>query len=1024
MNRTTRFVLVRTTLILAAISIWNPGLSEVLSGNRPGNRVERKVKKWENPLNEWIHVGKIKIDSVRVAEQEKVIRYFFSVPLSYIPVREENCMLIEQSLRNVLPRKARTWKVEVLTNGRRLQELIPNSMRNWTPIDSSRLPLTRKSERIPLVRESASTAPVSGLYNNHIALWGSHGYYYESKLDRWEWQRARLFSTVEDIFTKSITLSFLVPMLEKSGASVWLPQEREWQTREAIADNDCSTGGARMTIPDGISYKSVTPGFLWKDTLVSGDNPFTLGTSLLFEASAEEEQEIICYPMPEAGEYGVTVSYQSFDNSSPEVQLTVHTLAGEREFLVNQKMGGGTWIYLGSFDFQGDGNTPPEKRSVTISLKGKPGEVISVDAIRFGGGMGNVARRPSGIISANVRSVDDTNGPGAEMSADPEMFSLKKSGKSRHREAARYYLQYAGFPDTLVYSLNDGKNDYNDDYQSRGEWVNYLMGKPNGPLKNREAGGLKVPVDLAFAFHTDAGITPGDSIIGTLGIYSTWADSGKFPDGSSRMASRDLSDLIQTQIVEDIRSLYNPHWTRRGLWDRQYSESWRPNVPVMLLELLSHQNLADMKYGLDPGFQFSVARAVYKGMLRFLTYQEGRTCVVHPLPVDSFALALLGDTAVRLSWHPVADPLEPSASPVKYKVYSQVNGLGFDNGMLVSGTMVVISLKQGAGDYDFRVTAINDGGESFPSETLSAGIAPNPKGTVLIVNAFDRVCAPVAFDNGHTAGLEWWNDQGVPWNYNTGYTGLQYDFNRKSDWTDDDNPGWGSSYGDMENVRIRGNTFDFPGVHGRLVRALGYHYVSVSDEVFCSNSFDAAGYVAADIILGKEKSIPALKDSTLFYFVVYTTSFMEKLRKITGDGMNLILSGAFTGSDFALRKDTVAARFAREILHFSHRTGHASKGGSFYSTDYVKKWFDLKGDFNTRFHPEIYTVEAPDGIEPAGNGAVTAFRYGENNVSAGIAFMAKNKGIVLGFPLETIIDHGTRLEMMRQIFRFFEPDEK
>jgi hypothetical protein len=1020
MNRTTSFILVRTTLILTAILIWNPGLSEDISGDRLGKRFERMLKKWENPLKGWSHVGKIKIDSVRVAEQEKVIRYFFNVPLSYIPVREENCMLIEQSLRNVMPRKARTWEVEILTNGRRLQDLIPNSMRKSTLIDTSRLPLTQKAERIPLIREPSSIVPMSGLYKNHIAIWGSHGYYYESKLDRWEWQRARLFSTVEDIFTKSITLSFLVPMLEKSGATVWLPHEREWQTREAIADNDWSTGGSHMKIPEGVLYKQVSPGFLWKDTLVAGDHPFAQGTSLIFEASAEEEREIICYPMPEGGEYGVTVSYQSYGNSSPEVQYTINTLAGKRKFLVNQKIGGGTWIYLGTFDFQGDGNTPPEQRSVTISLRGKPGEVISVDAVRFGGGMGTVARRPAESISANVKSVDDVQGPGTETAADPELFTLKTSGKSRYREAARYYLQYAGFPDTLVYSLNEGKNDYNDDYQSRGEWVNYLMGNPNGPIKNRKAEGLKVPVDLAFAFHTDAGLTPGDSTIGTLAIYSTWADSGKFPDGSSRMASRDLSDLIQTQIVGDIRALFNQQWTRRGLWDRQYSESWRPNVPVMLLELLSHQNLADMKFGLDPRFQFSVARAVYKGMLRFLSYQEGRTCVVHPLPVDNFALAFIGDSAVRLTWHPVTDPLEPTASPVRYKVYSQVNGLGFDNGIVVSDTMAVIVMKQGAGDYDFRVTAINDGGESFPSETLSAGLAENPKGTVLIVNAFDRVCAPATFDNGHTAGLEWWNDQGVSWNYNTGFTGLQYDFNRKSDWTDDDNPGWGSSYGDMEDLRIRGNTFDFTTVHGKLIRSLGYRYVSISDEVFCSDRFDASGFTAIDIILGEEKSTPSLKDTSIFDFTVYSAPFMDKLRKISQDGTNLLLSGAYTGSDFALRKDTVAARFAREVLHFNHRTSHASKGGSFYSTDYVKKWFHLKGDFNTCYHPDIYTVEAPDGIEPAGNGAVTAFRYGENNVSAGIAFRAKNKGVVLGFPIETIIDHGIRLEMMRQVFRFFE----
>ena len=33
--------------------------------------------------------------------------------------------------------------------------------------------------------------------------------------------------------------------------------------------------------------------------------------------------------------------------------------------------------------------------------------------------------------------------------------------------------------------------------------------------------GLNIPVNMAFAFHSDAGTTLNDSIIGTLGIYYT-----------------------------------------------------------------------------------------------------------------------------------------------------------------------------------------------------------------------------------------------------------------------------------------------------------------------------------------------------------------------------------------------------------------------------------------------------------------------------------------------------------------------
>ena len=38
-----------------------------------------------------------------------------------------------------------------------------------------------------------------GLDGNIVAVWPSHGWYFEPYLNRWEWQRARLFHTVEDM---------------------------------------------------------------------------------------------------------------------------------------------------------------------------------------------------------------------------------------------------------------------------------------------------------------------------------------------------------------------------------------------------------------------------------------------------------------------------------------------------------------------------------------------------------------------------------------------------------------------------------------------------------------------------------------------------------------------------------------------------------------------------------------------------------------------------------------------------------
>ena len=105
------------------------------------------------------------------------------------------------------------------------------------------------------------------------------------------------------------------------------------------------------------------------------------------------------------------------------------------------------------------------------------------------------------------------------------------------------------------------------------------------------------------------------------------------PDGL-----HDLSELIMDEIVSDIRREFEPEWTRRHLWNRSYAEARIPNVPTMLLELLSHQNFADMRYGLDPTFRFLVSRSIYKGMLKYISTQYNRPYVVQPLPVKDFSL--------------------------------------------------------------------------------------------------------------------------------------------------------------------------------------------------------------------------------------------------------------------------------------------------------------------------------------------------------------------------------------------------
>jgi hypothetical protein len=175
-------------------------------------------------------------------------------------------------------------------------------------------------------------------------------------------------------------------------------------------------------------------------------------------------------------------------------------------------------------------------------------------------------------------------------------------------------------------------------------------------------------------------VTPNDSTVGTLAIYTRLCENkDTLPDGKSRMVGRHYADLVQSQIVQDIRRQYDSTWRRRWVWDRSYSESRTTSVPGMLLEVLAHQNFADMRYGLDPDFRFTVSRAVYKGMLKFLSDLYKRSYIVQPLPVRSLAVTFGPEGhSARISWRPVSDPLVPTAEPKSYILFTRADDCRFN----------------------------------------------------------------------------------------------------------------------------------------------------------------------------------------------------------------------------------------------------------------------------------------------------------------------------------------------------------
>ncbi len=943
------------------------------------------------------------VDTMFAEDSLRRLHVRFTRTFARIPFRDSTVRQVYAGVRGFLGAPYNNYSLTIEADGQPLEQMVPNYFRRDTVMfDWTRMPQADEKRPSPIVLNvSSKNTPTSGLQGRNIVVWPSHGWYYNDGLQRWEWQRPRLFQAVEDLIPLSFVVPYLAPMLERAGANVFIPRERDIQTHEVIVDNDTPNAEGQgiyreKTLKHRQDFDTgKTPGFArGMPPYPVNVNPFLQGTWRLVPTDSVVSAQFSWIPkIPESGQYAVYVSYAASDSSTDDATYKVRHLGGITEFRVNQQIGGGTWIYLGHFAFAA-GAHPDSGSVVLTNTSALPGAVVTADAVRFGGGMGNILR--NGITS----------------------------GRPRYAEAARYYLQYAGAPDTLVYNLHRGKDDYRDDYFSRPEYVNYLVGAPAGPNKNRLARGLGIPIDLSFAFHTDAGITQNDTTVGTLSIFSIpGADSLKqFPGGMSRMANRDLADIVQTQIVEDLREMADPAWTRRELRNARYIEAVHPNVPSMLLELLSHQNFLDMKFMLDPRFRFIVSRAIYKGMLRFLAAQYQVPSVVQPLPVSHMTTTFDEEGNIVVSWRPVVDPLEPSAMPDRYIVYARVDGGGFDNGTLVHGPSFILKKPALHRIYSFMVTAANSGGESFPSEVLAACRMSRSKGTALIVNGFTRVAGPAAVQTPEFAGMLNTLDPGVPDRYEISFTGTQYDYTVASPFRSNDSPGHGASHAGHEGSVVAGNTFDFPFVHGMAFRANRFSFVSASAAAVMDSVVDPLSYSVVDLILGAQRRTPwpkKLPDSLGGHqFETFPSRLQDALTGYCAAGGKLFISGAYVGSDtyLATPPDTPGVAFASRVLHYVWDTDHAATRGTVASDDSL---FLPDGSitYNTEFSKECYAVSAPDAILPTG-GAKLLLRYAENNFPAAIGFRGGYRVVVFGFPFETILGEKTRSRVMSAIVRY------
>ena len=520
-----------------------------------------------------------------------------------------------------------------------------------------------------------------------------------------------------------------------------------------------------------------------------------------------------------------------------------------------------------------------------------------------------------------------------------------QSGNPRYEEQSTYWAEMVGAPSS-VYGAGD--------VSCR-------------PLHMEWWGGC----DLFFSMHSNASGQPVPSSARGTTTY-TYNNGGSTQHSAGLLAqSVAFAQLVNDQIVDDVRALHDPGWVDRGLNTANFGELRSAvSCPSCLLESGFHDNVTDSAQIRSPKWKHTVGRAIYKAIAR----QLNPAATILPLPPVSLRMLNTSSGQLTLSWSAQTDPLESSATPASYRVYLSSDGFAFDEGRAASGAGSHLLTGLQPGQLVFaKVTAINAGGESLCSEVLcartpdsqAAGL-PTP---LLLVSGYDR------FDE---------------------FTYYQQ--------------GTGLSNGD-HHVR---NTFDTLRRHalsaGKALTSAGgsWGFDSTSNEAVVSGAVTLGSYAAVDWVLGNESTA----DET---FSSAEQSLVSSFR--TGGGA-LLISGSEIGWD--LDRSSGPTTADRTFYNSVLKADHVVDSSGDWTVDGVagSLFAGLNGVAFDNGSGFSYTVGYPDVLAASG-GSSACLQYSAG-VVAGVQFTSPPL-VNLGFPLETLNSSTTRDDMMQRILRFLTP---
>jgi len=628
-------------------------------------------------------------DHVRVVDSDGLTRQVIDALLD-LPISRLHLLAVDASAPDQKPRPLHTFA--------------PARPIETKPVlsgaEDTHLPAGARTDAVPGApadadrqRGAYSQAAGGALSGKSVYVSAGHGWYYHPDLG-WRTQRGVSNGIIEDHNNAEAVNQYLIAYLRQAGADVFPARDPALIDAERVIDNADNVGGAGYA-EAGQWFTSALAGYR------SGSYRYAVSVAAITPTAVATWSA----PVAVSGWYPVYAWYVAAANRVPQARYRILHAGGASEVVISQQTHGYTWRYLGAYYFRAG-----EVAQVAVSnASSVAGMAVIADAIRLGGGVGDIAR-----------------GPGPSL-------------KPRWEEAARYWTMLLGAP-ASVYDSREGEQwcgalapDACDDISARpryADWENIGTGDDavfvswHSNASNGNARGT-----VSFVYNND----PDPP-------YNQWARAP---------GALQLQSAVHSRVIQAIRNGWDSSWYDFGQWQANLGEVRETrSAPAMLIEMAFHDNITDAAQLREPRFAQLLARAVYQGIVNYYAQKDGVTPRYLPEPPEQLAVRNVGGGALEASWQaPATFALGAPTDPAqRYRVYTSSDGFAWDGGREVGGVSVVLSGYSAGQVVYVRVTAINDGGESFPTPALAARVGPAPR--ALVVHGFDSLDASMRLVDG------------------------------------------------------------------------------------------------------------------------------------------------------------------------------------------------------------------------------------------------------------------------------------